>query len=204
MAQVVTAGDLNALYDRLISNFDPALPIVLGVAPPRDVGIAAFADVADFSRRAALFDLTHYLPDDLLAKLDRTSMAVSLEARVPLLDHRLVEFAMTLPPHFHHRNGQSKWLLRRLLQRHLPAELVERPKMGFSVPIGRWLRGPLKPWADSRLSEQRLVADGHLEPGAVRTMWKRHLGGSNDHQHALWAVLMFQSWLDEHALSRVA
>ena len=142
-------------------------------------------------------DLMGYLPNDLLVKVDRASMAVSLEVRVPLLDPSLVSFAWRLPPKFKIRDGQGKWLLRRLLDRYVPRALVERPKMGFAVPIDQWLRGPIKEWAADLLDSTRLRNQGVLNPEPVTEKWNQHLAGKRDWQYQLWAVLMFQAWLDE-------
>lgn len=144
--------------------------------------------------RMMLVDQLEYLPDDLLAKLDRASMAVSLEARVPLLDHRVVEFAWRLPLHMKIRDGVGKWILRQVLYRYVPRELVERPKMGFSVPIETWLRGPLRPWAEELLSREALEADGILDADVVRHEWQLLLTRRRANALAIWAVVMFQAW----------
>ncbi|MBV5335473.1 asparagine synthase C-terminal domain-containing protein, partial [bacterium] len=144
--------------------------------------------------RMQLRDLTTYLPDDVLTKVDRASMAYGLEARVPLLDPRIVEFAWRLPMRFKLRDGRGKWLLRRVLARHVPPALFERPKSGFAVPIADWLRGPLRPWAEELLDPRAMIAGGVIEPGPVRALWARHLAGTTDAAGPLWTVLTALAW----------
>ncbi len=147
-------------------------------------------------QRMAVQDLLAYLPNDILTKVDRASMRVGLEARVPLLDHRLVEFCLTLPEHAVRGGGEPKRLMKRLLARYVPAALTDRPKQGFGVPMAEWLRGPLKEWATDLLSQGRLSTDGYLEVRPVLEKLEQHLKGSADWSACLWNVLMFQSWLD--------
>lgn len=155
-----------------------------------------------FETDMMFWDLLTYLPGDILTKVDRAAMAVSLETRVPLLDHRVIEFAWSLPLHLRVRNGRGKWLLRELLYRRVPRELIERPKMGFGVPIDSWLRGPLREWAESLLDESRIRREGFFEPEPIRRKWREHLAGDYNWSYYLWDVLMFQSWNESRATQR--
>jgi asparagine synthase (glutamine-hydrolysing) len=146
-------------------------------------------------------DARSYLPDDILCKVDRAAMAVSLETRVPFLDHRVAEFAAHIPLDFKIKGGKGKHILRRLLYSQAPRHLFERPKTGFSIPVGEWIRGPLRPWAEALLDRQRLSAEGWFDPDIVHRRWQQHLRGDRDSTPALWAILMFQAWLDEQAAS---
>ena len=143
------------------------------------------------------WDMQSYLPNDILTKVDRAAMAASLETRVPLLDHRVVEQAWRTPLGFKVRDGQGKWALRQILYRYVPKALIERPKAGFAIPIGAWLRGPLRDWADSLLSVQALAEQPTLDIAAIRTCWTEHLAGTHDRTACLWGVLMFQAWARE-------
>jgi asparagine synthase (glutamine-hydrolysing) len=141
-------------------------------------------------------DLQHYLPDDILVKVDRAAMAVSLETRAPYLDHRVVEFAWRLPLDMKLRGRTSKWIMRQLLARYVPTELFERPKRGFSIPVDEWLRGPLRDWAEELLKPSRLLEQGYFRPDVIRSAWDAHLSGRSNRQAQLWTVLMFQAWLE--------
>jgi asparagine synthase (glutamine-hydrolysing) len=154
----------------------------------------------DDLRDLLLRDQQVTLPDDMLVKVDRASMSVALETRVPLLDHRLVEHAWSLPDSALVRDGRGKWVLREILRRHVPDELVDRPKLGFDPPVGAWLRGPLRSWAEDLLSPASLTRHGLVDPAPVQSTWQEHLRGRADHTYRLWAVLMLQGWLDRQAV----
>ncbi len=174
---------------------DPALLVPGAVAPLLAADDPRFAIVVpDPVERMQFLDTLTYLPDDILTKVDRASMAVALEARVPLLDHRVVAFSWSLPPEWKARPGQGKYLLRRVLDRYVPRSLVERPKAGFAAPIDSWLRGPLKDWAEGLLDPARLKREGVLAPEPIGEKWREHLDGKRNWQYLLWDVLMFQAW----------
>jgi asparagine synthase (glutamine-hydrolysing) len=141
-------------------------------------------------------DLRQYLPDDILVKVDRAAMAVSLETRIPLLDPEVVRTAWRIPSVIHRQDGREKWVLRQILERRVPRELFERPKKGFSVPIAQWLRGELRPWAEGLIHRERLRRDGFFEPATIERLWRQHLAGTTDWSAHLWGVLMFQAWRD--------
>lgn len=198
LAGVLPSGDAGELYDRLDGQWDRPERLVRGLSgTPRPGRERMVAGEEEFASQMMYADLVGYLPDDILTKVDRASMAVSLEVRVPMLDHRLVEFAWRLPMEVKIREGTGKWVLRQVLYRHVPKELVDRPKTGFGFPVGEWLRGPLRDWAEALLDERRVREQGYLHAGAIREAWEGHLSGSIDLAHELWSVLMFQAWLDE-------
>jgi len=141
-------------------------------------------------------DLNCYLPDDILTKVDRAAMAVSLETRIPLLDHRIVAFALGLPDHLNRDGNTRKALLRRVLHRYVPNDLVERPKQGFAIPVSQWLRKELRDWAETLLDERRMRQEGYWDVTPIRQAWTDHLEGRQDYSFQLWGVLMFQAWLD--------
>jgi asparagine synthase (glutamine-hydrolysing) len=144
------------------------------------------------------WDVSQYLPDDLLVKVDRAAMSVSLESRAPLLDHRVVELAFALPERMLVRENQSKWILRRVLDRYVPRELIERPKAGFAVPLGQWLRGPLRAWAQHLLDPVRMKVQGQLDADKITRLWQQHQSGDYDRSSYLWSVITFQAWLDDN------
>lgn len=196
LAGYVTAGAREQVYWSALSHWEEPSRIVLNAREPSTVldRIRSAAEIGGFEECMMLTDLVNYLPDDVLTKVDRASMAVSLEARVPLLDHRVVEFAWRLPLRLKIRRGATKWALRQVLYRYVPRAIIDRPKMGFGVPMASWLRGPLREWAEDLLSETSLRDHGLLESGPIRTKWLEHLSGSRNWQYLLWDVLMFQDW----------
>jgi asparagine synthase (glutamine-hydrolysing) len=146
--------------------------------------------------RMMYLDTLTYLPDDILCKVDRAAMGVSLEARVPFLDHKIVELAWRLPLYMKIRDGQGKWILRQLLYKYVPKQLIERPKQGFAIPLGQWLRGPLRTWAEQLLDPIRINREGFFSSEAIQQKWKEHMSGKYNWEHSLWSVLMFQAWLE--------
>ncbi|MDH4099966.1 MAG: asparagine synthase (glutamine-hydrolyzing) [Nitrospirota bacterium] len=198
LAEVLPARNPETIYKMLVSHWkNPAAVVIAAKERPTvltDEG--QWADLADFTHRMMYLDMMTYLPDDILVKVDRASMGVSLESRVPFLDHRVVEFAWRIPLKMKIRNNEGKWILRQVLYKHVPRELMERPKMGFGVPIDEWLRGPLKEWAEALLDEKRLRDEGYFDPRPIREKWQEHLSGARNWQYYLWDVLMFQVWLE--------
>ena len=194
--------NMDDLYNSLVSEWlDPAI-VVKGDGKPVEEPTNMLADpipshgVEQDQLRMMFRDSMTYLPDDILCKVDRAAMAASLETRVPFLDHRVAELAWQLPLQMKIRDGQGKWALRQMLYKYVPRELIDRPKAGFGIPVGEWLRGPLREWAENLLNERRLESEGYFHPAPIRLKWAEHLSGRRDNTASLWAVLMFQSWLD--------
>lgn len=205
-APLLGSRSAEELYGGMISLWRKPENVVRGATEPVSQATGAAPELRGLPsvERMMALDMLGYLPDDILVKVDRASMAVSLESRVPLLDHRVVELAWKLPYRFKVRDGQSKWILRQLLYRHVPKKLIERPKMGFGVPIDSWLRGPLRDWAEELLDERRLYEQGFFHPDPIREVWNAHLSGRANEQYRLWSVLMFQSWLRSREVASLA
>src|ERR1019366_1700078 len=198
LASVMGSSDVLGMYYRFASHWFEPEAVVPGAREP--LTLLTNGDLARLPTAAEqmmYLDSVTYLPDDILVKLDRATMAVSLEGRVPILDHRVAEFAWRLPLRLRVRGRQGKWILRQVLYRYVPRELVDRPKAGFGIPLDSWLRGPLRDWAEALLDEGRLRPEGFLDPKLIRRCWQEHLSGRRRWQYHLWNVLMFQAWLDE-------
>jgi asparagine synthase (glutamine-hydrolysing) len=196
VARVLQSADADAMYFELVSHWQDG---VVPDAPHADAPVtirAEWPQVPDPIARMMYFDQISYLPDDILTKVDRASMAVSLESREPLLDYRVVEMSWRLPMSMKAGGGRGKRILRRILGRYVPTSLTERPKMGFGIPLGRWLRGPLRGWADALLDPDAMRRQGLLDPAPIRAKWNEHLDGRGDWNFHLWGVLMLQLWLD--------
>jgi asparagine synthase (glutamine-hydrolysing) len=195
LASIVESGDTHSLYEKLVSQWLDPMKILHGISAPMIAD-----DDHPINRCPAedmmYLDAINYLPNDILVKVDRATMAFGLEGRIPFLDHRLAEFAWKLPLSMRIRQGQGKWILRQLLYRYVPREIVDRPKSGFGIPLATWLRGPLRDWAESYLNEHRLRQTGYLNHVPILQMWREHLSGKINWEYHLWDILMFQAWLD--------
>lgn len=197
LGNALAAGGPEGFYLQGISHWVGPGSLVLGTAEPATLlnQTSSWGDFSAPEMKMMLLDGMHYLPDDILTKVDRASMGVGLEARVPMLDHRVVEFSWKLPMAMKVHEGQSKWILRQVLNKYVPSQLVDRPKMGFGIPLDTWLRGPLKEWAGDLLNEKTLRHDGFLDPVPILRKWKEHSSGNYNWQYFLWNVLSFQAWL---------
>lgn len=197
-AGVLDINNEQDFYQTLTSHWQYPENVVINAKEPKTLisDFKAWPETDSFQHAMMAMDAQTYMTDDILAKVDRAAMANSLETRVPLLDHRIAELAWSLPLDYKIRQGEGKWTLKQVLFRHVPRELIERPKMGFGIPLHDWLRGSLRDWAEALLDENLLLQQGYFNPEPIRTMWKEHLSGLYNHQHHLWDVLMFQAWLE--------
>ena len=200
LAALLPFGSLENIYQRGLSHWPEHQTVSLKSSPASAAGAREeqWPALRQPLHQLMYQDSVRYLPDDIFTKVDRAAMAVGLETRAPLVDHRIVEFAWQIPAPFNYENGRGKRLLRRVLDKYVPAALIERPKMGFSIPIDEWLRGPLRDWASALLGEARLKREGFLDAGAVREKWNEHQQGDRHWHYQLWDVLMFQAWLESH------
>lgn len=198
LLRVLPSENREAFYDALMSHWQQPEEAVIGAESlPTIINNPSHWPKTDsFEHWMMAVDTKQYMSDDILVKVDRAAMANSLETRVPLLDHRVVEFAWQLPMHQKIRNGTGKWALREVLYRHVPREMIERPKKGFSIPLAQWLRGPLRDWAEVLLEETRLRREGYFHAAPIRKLWSEHQDGKRDNALKLWSVLMFQAWLE--------
>ena len=198
LSSVLRMDDEGEIYRRLITHWENPDQIVAGGVEPHGVlwDGSVKSDIPEYSERMQFLDAVTYLPDDILTKVDRASMAVSLETRVPIIDHRIVEFSWRLPQNMKVRDGNGKWILRKVLEKYVPKSLTDRPKMGFGIPIEHFLKKELKDWAEDLLDEKRLKDDGYFNPDIIRQRWNEHQSGAGNWHYPLWTVLMFQSWLD--------
>lgn len=197
LAGILMSKHPQEMYLRLASHWDTPKSIVPGSEEISTLltNSKRWANIQDFTSTMMSLDMICYLPDDILVKVDRASMGVGLETRTPFLDHRVVEYAWKIPMHMKIRNNQGKWVLKQVLYKYVPKELIERPKMGFAIPIDSWLKGPLRDWAEDLLSPDKLKNEGFLNPEPIRKVWQAHISGKENFQHHLWDVLMFQAWL---------
>jgi asparagine synthase (glutamine-hydrolysing) len=198
VAKVLAASGPEDAYLSLVSYWPDAESVVVGAGPNQSVASrpSAWPALGGITEQMLWLDLVGYLPDDILTKLDRAAMSTSLETRVPFLDRAVFDFAWRLPMSMKLHDGTTKWLLRQVLDRHVPRDLIERPKMGFGFPIGAMLRGPLRSWAEELLGQRRLESQGILDPAPVRAAWSQLVSGRRDLAHELWAVLALQAWMD--------
>jgi asparagine synthase (glutamine-hydrolysing) len=198
-----TVASSEDLYVSLVSEWDAPEQIVKNwhypnsLHPVSSEQSGVFKGLVHDEREFMMaMDTLSYLPDDILCKVDRAAMAVSLETRIPFLDHRVVEFAWNLPMDLKIKNGQGKWILRQILDQYVPKALIDRPKAGFGIPLGAWLRGPLREWAQNLIEPQRIDAEGYFYAAPITKIWQEHLSGQRDWSMRLWTILMFQAWLE--------
>ena len=191
---------MDNMYRSLVTEWPNVEDLVLGATKLETIldDDVLIQGISEISHRMMIWDTMSYLPDDILTKIDRSAMSVSLETRVPFLDHRVIDLAWRLPFHMKIRNGQGKWVLRQVLYKYVPRDLIDRPKVGFAIPIANWLRGPLRSWAESLLDEVRLEQEGYFNPVPIRQAWKEHLSQKYDWSNRLWIILMFQMWLEDN------
>ena len=202
LASLTSVSGVDELYRAFVSNWEHPESVVRVGAEPDVIGNLVNEELSglSFVERMMYFDACIYLPEDILVKVDRSAMSVSLETRVPFLDHRVFDLAWRMPLHLKIRDGVGKWCLRELLYRRVPQEMIERPKMGFAVPIGDWLRGPLRDWAETLLDKGRLSSAGYFNVTEIESKWQEHLSGKRNWHYHLWDILMFESWRDEAGL----
>lgn len=205
LASILAVSHPDTMYADLVSPLQEPEKVVIDSSQLSTVFSDGnlWASLPNFTERMMYLDLISYLPGDILVKVDRATMGVSLEGRIPFLDHRVVEFAWQIPLSMKIRGNQGKWLLRQVLYKYVPKELIERPKMGFGIPIGAWLRGPLRDYAEDLLDESRLRREGYFHPQPIRQKWDEHQNGDRNWQHHLWVILMFQAWLAEESGGRI-
>lgn len=198
LAGVLSIDSEHAFYQKLTSHWNDPAELVIGAKEPQTLitDLSCWPQTDSFEHAMMAMDAQTYMADDILVKVSRAAKANNLETRVPMLDHRVVELAWRMPLNYKIRNGEGKWLLKQVLFKYVPRELIERPKMGFGFPLHEWLRGPLRDWAEALLDESLLQQQGYFHPEPIRAMWSEHLSGRLNHQHHLWSVLMFQAWLE--------
>ncbi len=199
-AYALEAKNLYELYYNLCSHWQNPTDVIINSKEPGTLlnEFKPELEGLNIQQQMMALDSITYLPDDILVKVDRASMASSLETRVPFLDHKLIEYVNKIPHSLKFRNGQGKWILRQILSKYVPKNLTDRPKMGFGVPIDEWLRGPLKDWAEHLLSEKKLEQEGYFNKKSIRIKWEQHLSGKKNWQFDLWDILMFQAWLENN------
>jgi len=197
--RALEAKSFDDLYYILCSNWQNPSEVVIDAKEPGTLLTQFKPELGkiDNQQKMMVLDFLTYLPDDILVKVDRSAMASSLETRAPFLDHKLIEYVWRIPQSYKLRNGHGKWILKKILGQYVPNNLIDRPKMGFGVPIENWLRGPIKDWAENLLNEKKLKQDGIFNSKIIRDKWQDHLSGKKNWHHDLWNILMFQSWINE-------